>query len=90
MRHRKAGRRLCRTDGQRKAMLNNLAISLFENERIQTTLPTSPFTSSPMASPFRIPESGRRSSLSIPPIGSADLISGRRRMATAKTADSTR
>ena len=39
MRHRKAGRRLCRTDGQRKAMLNNLAISLFENERIQTTLP---------------------------------------------------
>lgn len=39
MRHRMAGRRLCRTDGQRKAMLNNLAISLFENERIRTTLP---------------------------------------------------
>jgi large subunit ribosomal protein L17 len=39
MRHRKVGRRLCRTDGQRKAMLNNLAISLFENERIRTTLP---------------------------------------------------
>lgn len=38
MRHRKAGRRLCRTGGQRKALLNNLAIALFEQERIQTTL----------------------------------------------------
>jgi large subunit ribosomal protein L17 len=39
MRHRKAHRRLCRTGGQRKALLKNLAISLFENERIHTTLP---------------------------------------------------
>ena len=39
MRHRKAGRRLVGSDGQRKALLNNLAIALFERERIQTTLP---------------------------------------------------
>ena len=39
MRHRKVGRRLCRTGGQRKALLNNLALALLEHERIETTLP---------------------------------------------------
>ncbi len=39
MRHRKAGRRLCRTGGQRKALLNNLTLALLEHERIETTLP---------------------------------------------------
>jgi len=39
MRHRKAGRRLCRTGGQRKALLGNLAMSLLDKERITTTLP---------------------------------------------------
>ena len=39
MRHRKAGRKLGRRPDQRKAMLGNLAMSLFAEERITTTLP---------------------------------------------------
>jgi large subunit ribosomal protein L17 len=39
MRHRKAGRKLGRRPDQRKAMLGNLAMSLFAEERIRTTLP---------------------------------------------------
>lgn len=39
MRHLKAGRKLNRTASHRKAMLNNMAISIIEHERIQTTLP---------------------------------------------------
>ena len=39
MRHRNTGRRLGRPSGQRKAMMGNLAQSLFESERITTTLP---------------------------------------------------
>ena len=39
MRHRKAGRRLNRTSAHRKAMLGNLAVSLFRHEQIKTTLP---------------------------------------------------
>lgn len=39
MRHLKAGRKLNRTASHRKAMLNNMAMSIIEHERIQTTLP---------------------------------------------------
>ena len=39
MRHRKAGRRLNRNAAHRKAMLGNLAASLFRHEQIKTTLP---------------------------------------------------
>ena len=39
MRHRKAGRRLNRTAAHRRAMLRNMAVSLFEHEAIRTTLP---------------------------------------------------
>ncbi len=37
MRHRKKGRKLGRTASHRRATLRNLATSLFEHERIQTT-----------------------------------------------------
>lgn len=37
MRHRKAGRRLGRNRGHRKAVLRNLATALFEHERIRST-----------------------------------------------------
>ncbi len=39
MRHLKAGRKLNRTASHRKAMFNNMAMSLIDNERIKTTLP---------------------------------------------------
>ena len=39
MRHRKSGRKLNRTASHRKAMLGNMATSLFLHERIQTTTP---------------------------------------------------
>lgn len=39
MRHRKSGRHLNRTSAHRKAMLQNLANSLFEHEVLKTTLP---------------------------------------------------
>ena len=39
MRHRKAGRRLNRSASHRKAMLGNMAASLFRHEQIKTTLP---------------------------------------------------
>lgn len=39
MRHKVAGRKLGRTASHRKAMLRNLATSLFTHERIVTTLP---------------------------------------------------
>jgi large subunit ribosomal protein L17 len=39
MRHRKAGRKLNRTSSHRKAMLSNMATSLFTHELIRTTLP---------------------------------------------------
>ncbi len=39
MRHLKAGRKLNRTASHRKAMFNNMAASLIDNERIKTTLP---------------------------------------------------
>ena len=39
MRHRRAGRRLGRKSGQRKALIETLATSLFEREGITTTLP---------------------------------------------------
>jgi large subunit ribosomal protein L17 len=39
MRHRKSGRRLGRTEAPRKAMMSNLATSLFAEERLTTTLP---------------------------------------------------
>ncbi|NOX81198.1 MAG: 50S ribosomal protein L17 [Deltaproteobacteria bacterium] len=39
MRHRKDGRRLGRTASHRKAMLRNMVTSLFEHERIVTTVP---------------------------------------------------
>lgn len=39
MRHLKAGRKLNRTSSHRKAMLNNMAMSIIEHERITTTLP---------------------------------------------------
>jgi large subunit ribosomal protein L17 len=37
MRHRKAGRRLSRSSGHRKALYRNLITELFRHERIQTT-----------------------------------------------------
>lgn len=37
MRHRKAGRRLGRNQSHRKAVLRNLAMALFEHERIRST-----------------------------------------------------
>jgi len=39
MRHRKSGRHFNRTSAHRKAMLQNMAVSLFEYELIKTTLP---------------------------------------------------
>jgi large subunit ribosomal protein L17 len=39
MRHRKSGRKLGRPTAHRRAMMSNLATSLFDNERITTTLP---------------------------------------------------
>jgi large subunit ribosomal protein L17 len=39
MRHKVAGRRLGRTTSHRKATMQNMAVSLFENELIRTTLP---------------------------------------------------
>ena len=39
MRHRKSGRHLSRTSAHRKAMFQNMAVSLFECELIKTTLP---------------------------------------------------
>jgi large subunit ribosomal protein L17 len=39
MRHRKAGRKLNRTSSHRKAMMRNMAASLFNHELIRTTLP---------------------------------------------------
>lgn|SRR3989338_2968688 len=39
MRHRKSGRHLNRTSAHRKAMLQNMTVSLFEHEAIKTTLP---------------------------------------------------
>lgn len=38
MRHRKKGRRLSRTSAHRKALLRNMATSLFLHERIDTTV----------------------------------------------------
>jgi len=39
MRHRKSGRQLNRNSSHRKAMFKNMAVSLFDHELIQTTLP---------------------------------------------------
>lgn len=39
MRHRKSGRKLNRNSSHRKAMFQNMAVSLFEHETIKTTLP---------------------------------------------------
>jgi len=39
MRHRKSGRKLGRTGAHRRALMTNLATSLFDKERITTTLP---------------------------------------------------
>src|SRR6476660_1910394 len=39
MRHRKSGRHLSRTSAHRKAMFQNMAVSLFEHELIKTTVP---------------------------------------------------
>lgn len=39
MRHGKRGRKLGRTASHKKAMLNNLATSLFDNGKVRTTLP---------------------------------------------------
>ncbi|MDQ7016098.1 MAG: 50S ribosomal protein L17 [Gammaproteobacteria bacterium] len=39
MRHRKSGRQLNRNSSHRKAMMRNMAASLFEHEVIKTTLP---------------------------------------------------
>jgi large subunit ribosomal protein L17 len=39
MRHRVAGRKLGRNQGQRQALFLNLAVSLIEHEQIKTTLP---------------------------------------------------
>lgn len=39
MRHRHSGRQLNRNSSHRKAMFQNMAISLFEHELIKTTLP---------------------------------------------------
>ncbi len=38
MRHRKSGRQLNRNSSHRKAMFRNMAVSLFDNELIKTTL----------------------------------------------------
>ena len=37
MRHRAKGRQLSRTSAHRRALLNNMATSLFKHEAIQTT-----------------------------------------------------
>ena len=39
MRHKKSGRQLSRNSPHRRAMFRNMAASLFEHERITTTLP---------------------------------------------------
>jgi len=39
MRHRHSGRQLNRNSSHRKAMFRNMAVSLFQHETIQTTLP---------------------------------------------------
>lgn len=39
MRHRKSGRHFNRNSAHRKAMLKNMAVSLFEHEIIKTTVP---------------------------------------------------
>ena len=39
MRHRRQGKQLSRTASHRKAMLRNLVTSLFEHERVRTTVP---------------------------------------------------
>ena len=39
MRHEKRGRKLGRTASHKKAMLNNMATSLFDNGKVRTTLP---------------------------------------------------
>lgn len=39
MRHRKSGRSLNRTSSHRKAMMRNMAASLFRHEQIRTTVP---------------------------------------------------
>ena len=39
MRHLKSGRKFNRTSAHRQAMFKNMAVSLFENEVIKTTLP---------------------------------------------------
>jgi large subunit ribosomal protein L17 len=39
MRHRKKGRKLSRTPAHKRSMMANLAMSLFEHERITTTTP---------------------------------------------------
>ena len=39
MRHMKTGRKLGRNSSHRKAMFQNMAVSLFEHEQIKTTLP---------------------------------------------------
>ena len=39
MRHGKRGRKLGRTASHKKAMLNNMATSLFDNGKVRTTLP---------------------------------------------------
>ncbi|MCE2431503.1 MAG: 50S ribosomal protein L17 [Candidatus Latescibacteria bacterium] len=39
MRHGKRGRKLGRTASHRKAMINNMATSLFDNGKVRTTLP---------------------------------------------------
>ena len=39
MRHGKRGRKLNRTASHKKAMLNNMATSLFDNGKVRTTLP---------------------------------------------------
>jgi large subunit ribosomal protein L17 len=39
MRHRNSGRQLNRNSSHRKAMFQNMAVSLFDHEVIRTTLP---------------------------------------------------
>ena len=39
MRHQKSGRKLNRNSSHRKAMIRNMAVSLFKHELIKTTLP---------------------------------------------------
>ncbi len=41
MRHKRQGRKLGRTGAHRKAMLSNMAIALFDHEKIETTEPKS-------------------------------------------------